>query len=138
MKLPLTFAGRAVTGLGRRLVSGEDEAVSAATRSRNAHELFAVLGQLKGGAMKRSAGSAERLRRDDLPRDLAEPYHEALSRLQSAAPGMPTRDVRRMLAEQLGSGWPRRFRDFDDEPSAAASGQVHRAVWADGRAVAVS
>ena len=35
-------------------------------------------------------------------------------------------------------GWRDRFREFDDVPAAAASiGQVHRAVWADGRDVAV-
>ena len=51
---------------------------------------------------------------------------------------MPTRDVHRMLAEQFGRGWRERFREFDDTPAAAASiGQVHRAVWHDGREVAV-
>ena len=46
--------------------------------------------------------------------------------------------MHRVLAEQFGRNWPSRFQDFDDEPAAAASiGQVHRAVWADGRPVAV-
>jgi predicted unusual protein kinase regulating ubiquinone biosynthesis (AarF/ABC1/UbiB family) len=43
-----------------------------------------------------------------------------------------------MLATQLGTGWRDRFAEFDDEATAAASiGQVHRAVWSDGRPVAV-
>ena len=51
---------------------------------------------------------------------------------------MQTSSVHRMLAEQFGRRWRDRFSDFDDEPAAAASiGQVHRAVWADGRDVAV-
>ncbi len=43
-----------------------------------------------------------------------------------------------VLAEQFGRGWRSRFREFDEVPAAAASiGQVHRAVWRDGREVAV-
>jgi predicted unusual protein kinase regulating ubiquinone biosynthesis (AarF/ABC1/UbiB family) len=43
-----------------------------------------------------------------------------------------------VLDEQFGKRWPERFREFDDTPAAAASiGQVHKAVWGDGRPVAV-
>jgi predicted unusual protein kinase regulating ubiquinone biosynthesis (AarF/ABC1/UbiB family) len=43
-----------------------------------------------------------------------------------------------VLEEDLGPDWRDQFTDFDDSPTAAASiGQVHRAVWKDGRAVAV-
>ena len=43
-----------------------------------------------------------------------------------------------MLTAELGSGWRQRFSSFEEQATAAASiGQVHRAVWADGRPVAV-
>jgi predicted unusual protein kinase regulating ubiquinone biosynthesis (AarF/ABC1/UbiB family) len=73
-----------------------------------------------------------------LPEENAAPYREALTRLQEAAPPMPAATVRKVLDEQFGRRWPERFREFDETPAAAASiGQVHRAVWSDGREVAV-
>lgn len=73
-----------------------------------------------------------------VPEELAEPYREALTKLQTAAPPMPSAHVHRVLADQFGCGWRSRFTDLDDAPAAAASiGQVHRATWRDGREVAV-
>jgi predicted unusual protein kinase regulating ubiquinone biosynthesis (AarF/ABC1/UbiB family) len=73
-----------------------------------------------------------------LPEEIAGPYRAALTKLQEAAPPMPTRTVRAVLAERLGADWEELFEQFEDKPSAAASiGQVHRGVWHDGREVAV-
>ena len=135
-KLPLGVAGRAAAGWGRRLAGGDGEQISAQLSARSAEQLFAVLGELKGGAMK--FGQALSIFEAAVPDELAEPYREALTKLQSAAPPMPARDVHRVLDEQLGRAWRERFAEFDDTPTAAASiGQVHRAVWRDGRDVAV-
>ncbi|HVV18795.1 MAG TPA: AarF/ABC1/UbiB kinase family protein [Pseudonocardiaceae bacterium] len=134
--LPLGVAGRVVGGWGRRLVGQDAEEVNAEISARTAEQLFAVLGQLKGGAMK--FGQALSVFEAAVPEELAEPYREALTKLQTAAPPMATRSVHRVLAEQLGAGWAKRFAEFDDEPAASASiGQVHRARWHDGRSVAV-
>ncbi|HEX4726831.1 MAG TPA: AarF/ABC1/UbiB kinase family protein, partial [Jatrophihabitans sp.] len=98
--------------------------------------LFSVLGQLKGGAMK--FGQALSVFEAALPEESAAPYREALTKLQEAAPPMAPATMHRVLDEQFGTSWRDRFVSFDDQPAAAASiGQVHRAVWADGRDVAV-
>src|SRR5689334_10111920 len=113
-----------------------NEVISAEVQQRTAEQLFKVLGQLKGGAMK--MGQALSVFEAALPEELAGPYRAALTRLQEAAPPMPAASVHRAIAAELGPDWRDRFREFDDTPAAAASiGQVHRGVWADGRVVAV-
>jgi predicted unusual protein kinase regulating ubiquinone biosynthesis (AarF/ABC1/UbiB family) len=134
--LPLGVAGRATVGLGRRMTGRSAEAVTADLQAKTAEQLFAVLGELKGGAMK--LGQALSVFEAALPEESAAPYREALTKLQEAAPPMPAATVRRVLDEQFGTSWPDRFAEFNEVPAAAASiGQVHRAVWADGREVAV-
>src|SRR6185295_18992302 len=55
-----------------------------------------------------------------------------------AAPPLPTRTVHQVLTRELGEDWRDLFAEFSDTPAAAASiGQVHEAVWHDGRRVAV-
>ena len=134
--LPLGFAGRATLGLGKRLGGAPAEQVSEQLQQRAAEQLFRVLGELKGGAMK--FGQALSLFESVLPEDIAAPYRAHLSRLQDSAPPMPTSRVHAVLAREMGAGWRSQFVDFDPLPAAAASiGQVHRARWADGRDVAV-
>jgi len=134
--LPLGVAGRATLGLGKRLGGRPAELVAAELQARTAEQLFSVLGQLKGGAMK--FGQALSVFEAAIPEEMAGPYRAALTKLQEAAPALPAPTVHRVLADQLGRGWRKKFADFDDRPAAAASiGQVHRATWSDGRPVAV-
>jgi predicted unusual protein kinase regulating ubiquinone biosynthesis (AarF/ABC1/UbiB family) len=134
--LPLGFAGRTTLGLGKRLGGRPAEIVAAEVQARTAEQLFKVLGELKGGAMK--FGQAMSVFEAALPEELAGPYRETLTRLQDSAPPLPARTVHAVLARELGKDWRDRFQSFTDKPAAAASiGQVHKGVWADGRAVAV-
>ncbi|MEO3780641.1 AarF/ABC1/UbiB kinase family protein [Micromonospora sp. B11E3] len=128
--LPLGFAGRTVLGMGKRVTGLASDVISAEIQQRTAEQLFSVLGQLKGGAMK--FGQALSVFEAALPEEIAAPYRQALTKLQEAAPPLPAATVHRVLAEQLGPDWRNFFVSFDDKPAAAASiGQVHRAVWRD-------
>jgi predicted unusual protein kinase regulating ubiquinone biosynthesis (AarF/ABC1/UbiB family) len=134
--LPLGVAGRATMGLGKRIGGRNAELVATEMQQRTAEQIFKVLGDLKGGAMK--FGQALSVFEAALPDELAAPYRAALTKLQESAPPLPASSVHRVLVDQMGSDWRSYFQSFDDTPSAAASiGQVHAAVWSDGRPVAV-
>ncbi len=134
--LPLGYAGRTALGVGKRIGGKPAEAVATEIQMRTAEQMFRVLGELKGGAMK--FGQALSVFEAALPEEVAGPYRATLTRLQDAAPPMPAQTVHDVLADQLGSDWRERFSEFDDDPAAAASiGQVHKAVYRDGREVAV-
>lgn len=134
--LPLGIAGRAAGSLGRRALGRGDGDLSEELADQAAEQVFAVLGELKGGAMK--VGQALSVFEAGMPDKYAEPFREALTKLQAEAPPMPAAEVERVLDAQLGLRWRERFAEFNGDAAAAASiGQVHRAVWSDGREVAV-
>lgn len=134
--VPISFAARTALGLGKRIGGRPAEIVAAEVQARTAAQLFQVLGELKGGAMK--FGQALSIFEAAFPEELAVPYRAMLTKLQDSAPPMPVASVHAVLAADLGPAWRARFQSFDDQPVASASiGQVHRGTWRDGRDVAV-
>jgi predicted unusual protein kinase regulating ubiquinone biosynthesis (AarF/ABC1/UbiB family) len=134
--LPAGLAGRTMIGLGKRVGGRPAEIVAHEIQQRTAEQIFRVLGELKGGALK--LGQALSIFEAALPPELAGPYRATLTRLQESAPPLPASTVHKVLAADLGEDWRDSFAEFNDRPAAAASiGQVHNAVWRDGRQVAV-
>lgn len=128
--LPAAYAGRSALGVGKRLGGHPAEVVAAEVQKRTAEQLFRVLGELKGGAMK--LGQALSVFETVLPEELAKPYRMALAGLQHAAPPMPAVLTHSRLAAEIGPKWRETLVDFQDSPAASASiGQVHRAVFLD-------
>lgn len=118
----------------RRLFGGEAaDAASALLNPESAKRLARRLARMRGAAMK--LGQLLSLESADI---LPAEFAEALAVLRSAADTMPASQVRRVLGREYGRGWEERFRSFDFDPIASASiGQVHGAVAADGRRLAV-
>ena len=134
--IPLSLAGRGAIGFGRQLIGQSPDFAFADLQEKTAEQIFKVLGELKGGAMK--FGQALSVFEAALPEDIAKPYRETLVKLQEAAPPLPARVVHKVLAKELGEHWRDNFAEFNDTPAASASiGQVHKGIWKDGRAVAV-
>src|SRR5213082_3525991 len=117
--LPLGFAGRATLGLGKRIGGRPAEIVAQEIQQRTAEQIFRVLGELKGGAMK--LGQALSIFEAALPPEIAGPYRATLTRLQEAAPPLPARTVHQVLTRELGEDWRDYFAEFSDTPAAAAS-----------------
>jgi predicted unusual protein kinase regulating ubiquinone biosynthesis (AarF/ABC1/UbiB family) len=100
-------------------------------RGKNAIELAAALGGLKGPIMKVAQLMAT------IPDALPPEYAAELMKLQSEAPPMGWAFVKRRMSAELGLDWQEKFASFEHHPAAAASlGQVHRARSHDGTELA--
>ena len=120
----------AVGGLAARMAGARFLGIDI-DRGRNAAEIKAALGGLKGPLMKVAQLMAT------IPDALPDEYVAELMQLQANAPSMGWPFARRRMASELGPQWPTKFRSFERSAAHAASlGQVHRAVGRDGRALA--
>src|SRR5499427_10323455 len=117
--LPIGLAARTALGFGKRIGGRPAEIVAEEIQRRTADQIFRVLGELKGGAMK--LGQALSIFEAALPPELAAPYRATLTRLQESAPPLPASSVHRVLAADFGPDWRSEFFSFDDTPAAAAS-----------------
>ena len=130
-KYARTKAANVVRGQQKRDAALEQRHAEAAERMAD------VLGNLRGAAMK-FAQLASFVDTELIPDEYRGVYQEKLGTLRSDAPSMPFEKVRSVLEDAFEDPLEEIFEDFEHEARAAASiGQVHRAVLADGREVAV-
>jgi predicted unusual protein kinase regulating ubiquinone biosynthesis (AarF/ABC1/UbiB family) len=136
-------ASEAVKQFGTRAANiARDDAASEEAMARRqletAKQIVAVLGTMKGAAMKLGqvmsfldVGLVPEEHRDEFQRELA--------KLRDAAPTVSFKQMRRVIEDDLEQPIDELFSEFQEEPIAAASiGQVYRARLADdGREVAV-
>src|ERR1700693_3627364 len=119
-------AGSSVGGVAARLAGARSFGLSL-DRAKNAAELAAALGGLKGPIMKVAQLLAT------IPEALPSEYAAELQQLQSQAPPMGWPFVRRRMMAELGPDWESKFASFQHTSAASASlGQVHRAIAHDG------
>ncbi len=136
-------ASEAVKQFGTRAanVTRDDDAAEQAMSRRQletAKQIVAVLGTMKGAAMKLGQVMSF-LDVGLVPEEHREEFQRELAKLRDAAPTVSFKQMRRVIEEDLEEGIDEIFSEFDPEPIAAASiGQVYRARLArDGREVAV-
>jgi predicted unusual protein kinase regulating ubiquinone biosynthesis (AarF/ABC1/UbiB family) len=135
-------ASEAVKQFGTRAANvtrGEEASEQAMARRQleTAKQIVAVLGTMKGAAMKLGqvmsfldVGLVAEEHRDE--------FQQELAKLRDAAPTVSFKQMKRVIEEDLEQSISEVFSVFNEEPIAAASiGQVYRATLVDGREVAV-
>jgi predicted unusual protein kinase regulating ubiquinone biosynthesis (AarF/ABC1/UbiB family) len=136
-------AGQAVRQAGTRAanVVRDEEGKKAALERRHieaAEQIVTALGTMKGAAMK--VGQVMSFLDVGLvPEEYREEFQRKLAALRDAAPTVTFKDMKKVIEEELDEPFKEVFKDFDEEPIAAASiGQVYRAwLREDDREVAV-
>jgi predicted unusual protein kinase regulating ubiquinone biosynthesis (AarF/ABC1/UbiB family) len=140
-KVGTAAAGQAAKRAGTHaanVVRSDEKATAALADSHieTAEQVVAVLGRMKGLAMK----IGQVLSFVDVgvvPEEYREEFQRRLATLRDAAPSVAFTDMRKVIERDLGRPLRRVFDEFDEQPIAAASiGQVYRAT-VDGREVAV-
>jgi predicted unusual protein kinase regulating ubiquinone biosynthesis (AarF/ABC1/UbiB family) len=136
-------ASEAVKQFGTRAANvarDEDAAEEAMSRRQleTAKQIVAVLGTMKGAAMKLGQVMSF-LDVGLVPEEHREEFQRELAKLRDAAPTVSFKQMRRVIEDDLEEPLDEVFSEFDQEPIAAASiGQVYRARLAkDDREVAV-
>jgi len=136
-------ASEAVKQFGTRaanLTRDSDAAEEAMARRQleTAKQIVAVLGTMKGAAMKLGQVMSF-LDVGLVPEEHREEFQRELAKLRDAAPTVSFKQMRRVIEEDLEETLADVFEEFEEEPIAAASiGQVYRArLRDDGREVAV-
>ena len=134
--IPIRAASRNLAARIIGAVQGDAQLRRERARALTAHDTRRTLGSLKGGALK--AGQLLSTVESVFPQDPDGTWRQALTALQQDNPTLDFAVIEPVLVADLGSNWRSNFLAFSEDAVAAASiGQVYRAVWRDGRDVAV-
>jgi predicted unusual protein kinase regulating ubiquinone biosynthesis (AarF/ABC1/UbiB family) len=135
-------AGQAVRQFGTRaanLARSDDKAQAALDRRQvqTAEQIVAVLGTMKGAAMKLGQVMSF-LDVGLVPEEFREEFQNKLAALRDAAPKVSFQQMKKVIEQEYEEPLDEVFETFDPVPIAAASiGQVYKARMHDGRDVAV-